>query len=202
MVDPHIALADLAKRAIGCRRCSQVATGSAVIGPANGSVPAPILFVAEAPGYLGGVRYGVPLWGDRTGKNFRAYCAQTGIDLDRAFITNAVLCHPPSPDGRNRTPRRSEMHACRDFLVRQIELVDPSLIVTLGRIALDSLDLIAAHGIEFGRDVGRPQPWGGRYLVSLYHPSGQTLGRRSRGDQLRDYRIIAAWQQAAVANPA
>lgn len=189
----------LADCAGACRRCPHVAAGSAVIGPANGPVAAPILFVAEAPGHLGGVRYGVSLWGDRTGKNFRAYCAETGIDLDRAFITNAVLCHPPSSVGRNRTPRRSEMRACRDFLRRQIELVDPTLVVALGRIALESLGLVTPHSVAFGHHVAQPRPWGGRHLASLYHPSGQTLGRRSRADQLRDYRVIAAWQRAVAA---
>jgi DNA polymerase len=153
------------------------------------------LFIAEAPGHLGGVRYGIPLWGDRTGKNFRAYCAEAGVDLHRAFITNAVLCHPPSPDGRNRTPRQSEMRACCEFLRRQIELVDPRLVVALGRIALESLGLVCPHDIVFGHHVAQPQPWSGRFLASLYHPSGQTLGRRSRADQLRDYRVIAGWQR-------
>lgn len=160
----------------------------------NGPAPADVLFVAEAPGYLGGVRYGVPLWGDRTGKNFRAYCAETGVDLERAFISNAVLCHPPSGDGRNRRPSATELRNCNDFLRSLIGVVDPGLVVALGRVALDAAGQVAPHAMVFGRDAGTQAPWFGRQLMSLYHPSGQTLGRRSRSRQLEDYGAIARWQ--------
>ena len=184
-------LGGLARRAGACRRCPAVAPGSAVLAPRNGSVPAPLLFVAEAPGYLGGVRTGVPLLGDRSGQNFRRYCAGAGIDLDHAFICNAVLCHPPSPSGGNRPPRVGEVVACNDFLREIVELVDPLLVVALGRVALGALGRVAGHGLEFGRDVARPVAWRGGQLTWLYHPSGQTLGRRGRAEQESDYRVVA-----------
>lgn len=161
----------------------------------NGPAPADVLFVAEAPGYLGGVRFGVPLWGDRSGKNFRAYCAEAGVDLERAFIGNAVLCHPRSGDGRNRRPSTTELRNCNDFLRSLIGVVDPALVVALGRVALAAVAQVAPHEIVFGRDPATPMPWLGRQLISLYHPSGQTLGRRSRSQQLEDYRVIARWQE-------
>ncbi len=138
--------AAIARRARACRRCPKVAPGSAVLSRRNGPAPADVLFVAEAPGYLGGVRYGVPLWGDRTGKNFRAYCAEAGVDLERAFISNAVLCHPPSGDGRNRRPSATELRNCNDFLRSLIGVVDPGLVVALGRVALDAVAQVMPHG--------------------------------------------------------
>ena len=185
--DPPAALRGLARRARSCRRCPAVAPGSAVIGPRNGPVPAPLLFVAEAPGYLGGLRTGVPLLGDRSGQNFRRYCAEARIDLEQAFICNAVLCHPASAEGRNRTPRRAEIANCGSFLGEIVDLVDPLLVVALGRVALEALGRLAPHGLRFGPDTARPIAWRGRHLVALYHPSGQTLARRPRDRQRADY---------------
>ncbi len=176
-----------------------MAAGSAVLSGRNGPAPAPLFFVAEAPGYLGGVRTGVPLWGDQSGKRFRAYCAEAGLDLERAFISNAVLCHPPSADGRNRTPKPSEVHNCNDFLRALIVMVDPALVVALGRVALEAVARIAPQPLEFGRDVGVARPWFGRHLLSLYHPSGQTLGRRAMAQQVADYRAVVEWLANRVA---
>ena len=187
---PARRLAHLTRRAKACRRCDSVAPGSAVIGPRNGAVPASLLFVAEAPGYLGGVRPGIPLLGDRSGRNFRYYCSEADIDLGDAFICNAVLCHPPSPEGRNRPPRRSEIANCGGFLAQIVTLVDPLLVVALGRVALEALERLGPHDLRFGSDTAQPVSWQERFLISLYHPSGQTLGRRSRGRQVEDYRVV------------
>ncbi len=187
----------LVKEAHGCRVCRDVVSGSAILSDFPIS-PVSIFFVAEAPGYLGAVRYKIPLWGDRAGKNFRAYCAGAGVDLSRAYITNAVLCHPASCFGKNRTPKRSEIRSCGSFLGRQIEIIDPTLVVALGRCALDALRLIEPHEIEFGHDVAQPTPWGKRHLVSLYHPSGRTLSRRTQQAQLHDYSVVAKWQENAL----
>ncbi len=185
-----VSLSDEARR---CRRCPGMRAGSSVLGPANGAAPAAVMFVAEAPGYLGAVRSGVPLRGDRSGDNFERYCGLAGIDRAAAFVTNAVLCHPPDPRGGNRTPSVGEVAACSRFLRRQIALVDPSLVVALGRVALDALGRIEPHGLRFGVDAGRIAPWGERHIASLYHPSGQTMGRRSRAQQGADYGAVAAW---------
>ncbi len=195
---PSTAMRRLSRRARSCRRCGSVAPGSAVLGHRNGPTPAPLLFVAEAPGYRGGVRYGVPLWGDQTGINFRAYCAQAGVDLRQAFLTNAVLCHPPGREGGNRTPLTSEVRNCNSFLREIVELVAPLLVVTLGRVALLAAAGIAPHGLRFGEDVAVAEPWLGRDLMALYHPSGQTLGRRSRLQQEEDYRSVARWLSRRV----
>ena len=191
MTAAGLRLRRLAGRARACRRCPGVRPGSAVLGARNGPVPAPLLFVAEAPGYLGGVRTGVPLLGDRSGANFRYYCAEAGIDLRHAFVCNAVLCHPPSAEGRNRTPRAGEVAACGDFLGAIVDLVAPLLVVALGRVALVALGRLAPHDLALGPDNGRVVAWRGRRLMSLYHPSGQTLGRRARAQQVDDYRAIA-----------
>ena len=70
-----------------------------------------------------------------------------------------------------------------------MELSDARLVVALGRVALEALGRIEASRLRFGVDTARPVAWQGRQLISLYHPSGQTLGRRSGEQQVADYRV-------------
>ena len=65
------------------------------------------------------------------------------------------------------------------------------LVVALGRVALGALGRLAPHDLALGVDPGRVVAWRGRRLTSLYHPSGQTLGRRSRAQQVDDYQAVA-----------
>ena len=88
-----------------------------------------------------------------------------------------------------RAPPRSP--PATTFLAEIVALADPLVVVALGRVALDALARIAPHGLCLAPgDVGRPVAWRGRRLVALYHPSGQTLGRRSRAQQIDDYRAV------------
>ena len=162
------------------------------IGPANGPLDARILFVAEAPGRLGADRTGVPLSGDQSGRNFDAFLASAGIERSRVFVTNAVLCNPRTPDGRNDRPRAAEIQSCSDHLRALIHLLDPAWVVSLGRAALDALGLIESHDRVLARDVGRVTPWYGRRLVPLYHPGPRALIRRPLAEQAADYAALAA----------
>ena len=96
---------ELVEAARACRRCPRMEGRTRAIGPENGPLDARVLFVAEAPGRLGADRTGVPLSGDQTGRNFDALLVSAGIDRRRLFVTNAVLCNPRRPDGRNDRPR-------------------------------------------------------------------------------------------------
>jgi DNA polymerase len=161
------------------------------IGPANGPLDARVLFVAEAPGRLGADRTGVPLTGDRTGRNFDALLAGAGIERDRVFVTNAVLCNPRRPDGANDRPRAEEIRNCSDHLRALIDLLDPPWVVSLGRAALDALDRIEPHVRVLARDVGTATPWYGRHLVPLYHPGPRAVARRGFGQHAADYATLA-----------
>ncbi len=150
------------------------------------------MFVAEAPGRLGGARTGAPLSSDETGRRFSRWLADAGIDRSTVFITNAVLCNPLDAVGRNRPPRIAERRACAGWLTRQIEVVDPDVVVALGAVALASLDGVAPHGLCLAKDIGRTASWQGRTLVALYHPSPRTRAVRSDAAQSADYRALAA----------
>ena len=80
------------------------------------------------------------------------------------YISNAVKCRPP----QNRRPKRGELTACRPWLDRQIDLVDPAVIVLLGATAVDSL-----LGIKTGMTQLRGQwlSWNGRSVMPIFHPS-------------------------------
>lgn len=161
------------------------------LGPGNGPLDARVLFVAEAPGRLGADVTGIPLSGDQTGRNFDALLAGAGIDRARVFVTNAVLCNPRREDGRNDRPRAAELGNCSGHLRAVIDLLDPTWVVSLGRVALDALGLIELHGLVMARDVATAAAWYGRWLVPLYHPGPRALIRRSVSQQVGDYKSLA-----------
>ncbi len=162
----------------------------AVLSHANGDSRARILCVAEAPGRLGAARTGIPLAGDQSGRNFELLLAAAGLTRDDLFITNAVLCNPRDARGRNAAPTMREIRNCSPFLRRTIELVDPSLVIALGVVALKALALIEPHEIELRRDVAKPNRWGERILIGMYHPSPRAQLHRSLARQCNDFATL------------
>jgi uracil-DNA glycosylase family 4 len=158
-----------------------------VLAPANGSLSARVLFVAEAPGRFGADASGVPLLGDRTGRTFEALLASAGLRRNDVFITNAVLCNPRDEAGRNDRPTRAEVANCQDHLARAIDIVEPEWVVSLGTVALEALTRLEPHNLLLRRDVGRPVRWSDRWLLPLNHPGPRALIRRPLETQREDY---------------
>ena len=182
----------LVERARACARCPRMDGRTRVLGPGNGPLGARILWVAEAPGRLGGDRTGIPLSADQTGRNFDEFLAAAGLDRAAQFVTNAVLCNPRNTLGLNDRPRAAELRNCSQHLADLLAVLDPPWVVALGRVALDALALIAPHDAQLARDVAQPIPWAGRHLVPLYHPGPRSVARRSRAGHIADYRLLAA----------
>ncbi|HEY3082574.1 MAG TPA: uracil-DNA glycosylase [Chloroflexota bacterium] len=174
-----------------CRRCPTMEGRRRVLGASNGRLDARVLFVAEAPGRLGGDRTGVPLTSDRTGRNFGRLLEAAGLGRDEVFVTNAVLCNPRSGRGLNRPPSRAELASCREHLRRTLELVPSPLVVSLGAVALQQLEALAPHGLTLRSDVGRLARWGERWLVPLYHPGPRAQLHRSFARQQNDFRALS-----------
>src|SRR5579883_1705072 len=187
---PSAAFAALVERVAACRRCPSMDGRRRVLGPQNGPLDAPVLFIAEAPGRFGADVTGVPLSGDRAGRTFEWLLTRAGLRRAEVFITNAVLCNPRDDRGRNRTPSRVEVARCRDYLQAQIDLVHAPVIVPLGRTALAALARIEPHGLTLREAVGRPHRWRGRILVPLYHPGDRALRHRPLWCQERDYQEL------------
>src|SRR3990167_6107012 len=149
------------------------------------------MFVAEAPGRLGAEVTMIPLHGDKTGDNFELLLQTSGLSRADVFVTNAVLCNPQDDEGNNRPPRRDEIENCTSWLSKQIEVVNPKIVVSLGAVALRSLDLIASHGLQLSESVRTAHDWNNRILIPLYHHGQRAMLHRSMINQRADYYFVA-----------
>ncbi len=181
---------ELVAAAQACRRCPAMEGRRRVLSWANGPPTARVLFLAEAPGRRGGDVTGVPLSRDASGRRFTSLLGVAGLRREELFITNAVLCNPRAPDGRNRPPTNSEMAACSSWLAAQLAAVDPKVVVTLGATALRALARLAPHSYTLREHVGQALPWEGRLIVPLYHPSPRAGLSRSYEQQDEDFRAL------------
>ncbi|WP_244164423.1 uracil-DNA glycosylase [Variovorax atrisoli] len=150
-----------------------------------------MLFVGEAPGRLGADGSHLPFHGDKSGHNFEKLIEQVGISRYDVFVTNAVLCNPKDERGNNATPTGSEIENCVPFLRETIEILDPSMVVTLGAVALKSCGIVQTHGISLKEGVRSNNRWMNRALIPVYHPGQRAMVHRSFANQLSDYQFIA-----------
>lgn len=155
------ALSDLAQEASGCTRC-QLSEGRKKVVFGAGNPNADLMFIGEGPGAEED-RQGLPFVGAAGGLLTRIIEA---IDLSRddVYIANIVKCRPPG----NRDPKPEEVAACRGYLERQIELVQPKIIVALGRVAAQSL---LGEATPIGKLRGRWHSAFGVHLMPTYHPA-------------------------------
>ncbi|HUQ34126.1 MAG TPA: uracil-DNA glycosylase [Pyrinomonadaceae bacterium] len=182
----------LSAETAACRLCPAMGERRAVLSELNGNLQPRVLFIAEAPGRQGGDRTRVPLSGDQSGRNFARFLASINLARKDVFITNAVLCNPRAPSGANRKPTNLEVTNCSAHLRRQIEVLDPPVIVTLGAVSLAALRPVEYHELSLKENAGQVHEWNGRLLVPVYHPSPQVLAsHRREAAQLRDYESVA-----------
>src|ERR1700724_514058 len=183
------ALAGLAAEVATCTLCrlSETRTNACF---ARGDLEAGLLFIGEGPG-ADEDRVGLPFVG-RSGQLLdRLIVEELGLDPTQVQITNVVRCRPPG----NRDPQEDEIATCRPYLERQLELVRPAVIVTLGNFAA-RLMLDTSEGVT--RLRGRTYPCRGGVLVPTYHPS--FVLRNGGGDALVQMRAdFARAKQALVA---
>jgi len=125
-IDALVALRD---EALTCRKCSLAAGRSCVVFGTGNIAQPPIAFVGEAPGQEEDVK-GVPFVG-RAGKILNEFIVWAGFTREQVYVLNPVLCRPPG----NRQPTEQELQACRPYFDKQLELVQPKVIVALGRVA-------------------------------------------------------------------
>ena len=181
----------LADEASACVICERMRERKAVLSRLNGALNPRVMFIAEAPGRNGADRTRIPFHGDTSGRNFESLLSSIKLTRDEIFITNTVLCSPRKPSGANDKPSRSEIRNCSDFLRRQIELIDPPVVATLGAVALNALMLIEPHDYQLRDAAAKILRWNGRLLVPLYHPSPQVvITVRTLEEQKRDFRSI------------
>ena len=159
------ASADLDALAVAVRSCvacpELAATRTTVV--VGDTPPRPrLLIVGEAPGANEDLA-GRPFIG-KGGQLLNDLMVQAGLWRADAAVLNVLKCRPPS----NRTPSRAEAVRCAGWLDRQVELIDPPLVLTLGRTALT---WALGAKVTLGSVRGRLHDWRGRRLVVSYHPS-------------------------------
>ena len=156
----HQALQQLQAQVQRCRQCPlHRHRRQAVLGV--GDPWSPIMMVGEGPGAQEDIE-GQPFVG-AAGQLLAKALAAVGIDRHRVYIANVVKCRPPE----NRTPKSSEMVACFPYLVRQIAIIRPAILVPMGNPALTMI--IGRTGIQQLR--GRWLEKGGVWIMPIYHPA-------------------------------
>jgi uracil-DNA glycosylase family 4 len=143
----------------------------------SGSPEARVMVVGEGPGQQEDEQ-GVPFVG-RSGQLLVRLLGEVGFDREDVYIANVVKCRPP----RNRDPQPDEIDACKPYLRRQIELVDPAVVVTVGNFS-SKLLLGTTTGITKLR--GTAYEWWGRHLVPTFHPAAALRGGEKVTNQIRE----------------
>ena len=187
----HEQFIGLARRAKTRKLCGFVNPVGAIIGEYSGKVYAPVMFVAEAPGRLGACVTHTPLSGDATGNNFHKLLDVAGLTNLEYFVTNAVLCNPVTAKGTNSWPTTMHIKNCYPFLEETISVIEPTLVVALGTVALRALNYIEHHELSLPNSVGKIVPWFKRHLTCLYNRSPLAMKRRTWKKQCEDYKILS-----------
>jgi DNA polymerase len=181
-------IAQLRELISGCTAC-ELHRGTKYAVPGEGPIPAEMMFIGEAPGYHEDQR-GMPFIG-ASGQFLSELLAKIGLERSEVYITNVVKHRPPG----NRDPLPDEMAACRPYLDRQMELVNPKIIVTLGRFSMARW----FPGGRISQIHGQPKLADGRIIVPMYHPAAAlhqaALKATIEADFLKLPRILAEMRQ-------
>jgi DNA polymerase len=153
-------LEEIAAEVRVCQLCELARTRTHAV-PGEGPERAPIMFIGEGPG-LNEDQQGRPFVG-AAGKFLSELLDHAGLKREDVFITNVVKCRPPG----NRDPLPDEMAACGGYLQRQIDSIDPTVIVTLGRFSMSKW----FPGERITRIHGQPKKVGARTIVPMFHPA-------------------------------
>jgi uracil-DNA glycosylase len=154
------------REATGCTRCPQLASARKTVVFGSGNADADLMFVGEAPGAREDEQ-GVPFVG-QAGRLLDTLLNEIGLTRGDVFVVNVLKCRPPG----NRDPLPQEIENCRPYLFRQIELIEPRVICTLGNFATkllrgDPTGITRLHGREEVRTIG-PRTL---RLYPIYHPA-------------------------------
>jgi uracil-DNA glycosylase len=155
--------------------------------PGEGRPRAKVMIVGEGPG-RDEDRIGRPFVG-RAGRLLEDLLASAGLSRDDVYITNIIKCRaitatvPP----RDRPPAPQEISACAPWLVAQRALLQPRIVVTLGRHALEAF----VPGARLGEVHGRPQQKGAQTILPLYHPSYALHSPKARPVLFADICVLA-----------
>jgi len=154
------------RQAQTCTKCPQLAAARQTVVFGSGNADADLMFVGEAPG-ANEDKQGLPFVG-QAGRLLDTLLEEIGLARGDVFIANVLKCRPPG----NRDPMPQEIDACQDYLFRQLELIEPRVVCTLGNFSTkllrgDPTGITRLHGREEVRRIGPRRV----RLYPIYHPA-------------------------------
>ena len=192
VTDPIAALKLIREDLGDCTRCKLHKQGRKQIVFGVGNPRAELMFVGEGPGADEDTQ-GEPFIG-RAGQLLNNMIKAMGIRREDVYIANIVKCRPPG----NRTPERDECETCSPFLMRQIAVIQPKVVVALGAVAAKNLLAINAPMSELrGRfydfmpsGASSDPSWHGTKLAVTYHPAFLLRDPRQKGEAWKDLQMV------------
>ena len=170
-------LEDVAREASTCTRCKLAGMGRTQVVFGVGDPHADLMFIGEAPGFHED-KQGEPFVG-AAGQLLNKLLGEIELSREQVYIANVLKSRPPG----NRDPEPDEIEACTPWLVEQLSLIQPRLIVTLGNFATKYV-LQTRQGIT--RTRGQLYEWHGRAVIPTFHPAAILHGGGERSRQYRD----------------
>ncbi len=182
---------ELCQQITACQLCPELVAGRHLVVPGEGPEDAEIMFIGEAPGFNED-KQGRPFVG-AAGGFLNELLGSIGLDRSQVYIANVIKCRPAN----NRDPRPEEIDNCNAWLERQIEIIRPRMIVTLGRFSLARFfpgnSIGRVHGTSYRRD--------GVTYFAMYHPAAALHQNALRQTLLQDMAKIPALLRVDDAAP-
>jgi DNA polymerase len=186
MSNPQEILAQISEQTKTCTKCSLHHSRKNAV-PGHGPAEAEIMFIGEGPGFHENEQ-GLPFVG-AAGRFLDELLQSAGINRSQVFITNVVKCRPPS----NRDPQPDELHACDGYLERQIQAINPKVIVTLGRFSMQKF----LPNAKISQAHGQAVRIKGRLVVPFYHPAAALHQPSLRATVEADFARLPEWIEQA-----
>lgn len=180
------ALVEIAHEIRQCQHCGLAQTRKNAV-PGEGPFNAEIMLIGEGPGHFENEQ-GRPFVG-QAGKFLNDLLANGGLKREDVFITNVVKCRPPE----NRDPQDVELNACARYLERQIEAINPLIILTLGRFSMARYFQTAKISTIHGRASWVSE----RLIVAMYHPAAGLHQPNLKKDIMHDFSLLPGFIEKA-----
>ena len=178
-------LSELCQQILTCTKCEVLSKNRTRVVPGEGPENTEIMFIGEGPGFHED-QQGRPFVG-QAGMYLEKLLASINLNRQQVYIANVIKCRPPE----NRDPLPSEIQNCHQWLQSQIDLIQPRMIVTLGRYSMATF----FPGKTIGKIHGTAQKRDGTIYFAMYHPAAalhqQSLRQTIEADMLKIPALLA-----------
>lgn len=188
MSSKNIIIEEINEEIRKCKKCRLHLSRKKPV-PGEGNINTSILIIGEAPGYFEDIQ-GKPFVG-QAGKILDELLSIANLNREKVFITNVVKCRPPE----NRVPRDDEINSCKDYLERQIEIINPKIIITLGNVSTQYIfnkyglkfrSMSSIHGKIFNIMEYKIK------VIPLYHPAAALYNPKIEKIMKNDWKKISS----------